>query len=229
MGPARRIGHTGYMFHAIDQWLVTIPAIAVCVIVGLFVMIESLGIPFPAETILIAVVGLISQHALHVPVIWIGVAAAAAAIIGDSIGFAIGHRWGRPLFDWLGVKFPRHFGPEHLAYAERVFQRWGMAAVFFGRFVALLRTFSGPIAGTLKMPYHKFLIANVAGGIVWAGTITSVIYFVGAAADKYFGQFSWVVLAIAVVGGIVIGLIIRQRSTKGAKAHREEAQAAAKR
>ena len=66
-----------------------------------------------------------------------------------------------------------------------------MAAVFFGRFVALLRTFSGPIAGTLKMPYHKFLIANVAGGIVWAGAITSVIYFVGEAADKYFGQFSW--------------------------------------
>ncbi|HEY4023127.1 MAG TPA: DedA family protein [Pseudonocardiaceae bacterium] len=210
------------MFHGIDQWLETIPAVAVCIIVGLFVMIESLGIPFPAETILIAVVGLVSQHALHVPVIWIGVAAAAAAVIGDSIGFAIGHKWGGPLFDWLGRKFPKHFGPEHIAYAERVFQRWGMVAVFFGRFVALLRTFAGPIAGTLKMPYPKFLIANVSGGIVWAGTITSVIYFVGQAADKYFGQFSWVILAVAIVGGIVIGVIIKRRTTKAAKAAHEK-------
>jgi membrane protein DedA with SNARE-associated domain len=210
------------VFHGIDQWLETIPAVAVCIIVGLFVMIESLGIPFPAETILIAVVGLVSQHALHVPVIWIGVAAAAAAVIGDSIGFAIGHKWGGPLFDWLGRKFPKHFGPEHIAYAERVFQRWGMVAVFFGRFVALLRTFAGPIAGTLKMPYPKFLIANVSGGIVWAGTITSVIYFVGQAADKYFGQFSWVILAVAIVGGIVIGVIIKRRTTKAAKAAHEK-------
>ena len=210
------------MFQSIDQWFETIPAAAVCIIVGLFVMIESLGIPFPAETVLIAVVGLISQKALHVPVIWVGVAAAAAAIIGDSIGFAIGHKWGRTLFDWLGRKFPRHFGPEHLGYAEKVFRRWGMVAVFFGRFVALLRTFAGPIAGTLKMPYYKFLIANVSGGIVWAGTITSVIYFVGEAADKYFGKFSWIVLAIAVVGGIVIGLIIKRRSSKGAAATAKE-------
>ena len=210
------------MIHAIGQWLEGVPAIAVCVIVGLFVMIESLGIPFPAETILITVVGLISQKALHVPVIWIGVAAALAAIIGDSIGFGIGRKWGGPLFAWLGRKFPKHFGPDHLAYAERVFQRWGMVAVFFGRFVALLRTFAGPIAGTLKMPYHKFLIANVAGGIVWAGAITSAVYFVGEAADKYFGQFSWIILLVAVVGGIIIGLIIKRRSSKGAAQHREE-------
>ena len=217
------------MFHAIDLWLETIPAVAVCVIVGLFVMIESLGIPFPAETILIAVVGLISQKALHVPVIWIFVAAALAAIIGDSIGFFIGHKWGQPLFAWLGRKFPGHFGPDHLGYAERVFQRWGMVAVFFGRFVALLRTFAGPIAGTLKMPYYKFLIANVSGGIVWAGAITAAVYFAGEAADKYFGQFSWIVLAAAVVGGIVIGVIIKRRSSKGAAKHREEQAAAADR
>lgn len=217
------------MIHAIDQWLEAIPAVAVCVIVGLFVMIESLGIPFPAETILIAVVGLISQKALHVPVIWIGVAAALAAIIGDSIGFGIGHKWGRPLFTWLGRKFPKHFGPDHLGYAERVFQRWGMVAVFFGRFVALLRTFAGPIAGTLKMPYYKFLIANVAGGIVWAGAITSAVYFAGEAADKYFGQFSWIILIAAVVGGIIIGVIIKRRSSKGAAQHRDEQTAAADR
>jgi membrane protein DedA with SNARE-associated domain len=72
------------------------------------------------------------------------------------------------------------------------------------------------------MPYHKFLIANVAGGIVWAGTITSVIYFVGEAADKYFGQFSWVILVVAIVGGIIVGLIIKRRSSKGATAKQHE-------
>jgi membrane protein DedA with SNARE-associated domain len=203
---------------AIYQWLETVPPLVVCLIIGLFVMIESLGIPFPAETVLIATVLLVSQHALHVPVWWIAVAASLAAIIGDSIGFGIGHRWGQPLFDWLGRKIPKHFGPSHLAYAERVFQRWGMAAVFFGRFIALLRTFSGPLAGALKMPYYRFLIANVAGGICWATGITMAIYYAGQAAERWFGQFSWIALGIGVVAGLLVGLLIKRRTDRAAKA-----------
>src|SRR5204862_172864 len=84
----------------------------------------------------------------------------AAAMTGDSIGYLIGHRAGSPLFDWLGRKFPRHFGPGHVALAERVFTRHGVWAVFFGRFIALLRIFAGPLAGSLRMPYGRFLAAN---------------------------------------------------------------------
>jgi membrane protein DedA with SNARE-associated domain len=53
-------------------------------------------------------------------------------------------------------------------FAESVFTRWGVLAVFFGRFIALLRIFAGPLAGALKMRYPKFLAANVLGGICWA-------------------------------------------------------------
>ncbi len=65
-----------------------------------------------------------------------------------------------------------------------------MWAVFFGRFVALLRIFAGPLAGVLRMPYWKFLIANVLGGIVWAGGTTAVIYYVGVVAEVWLKRFS---------------------------------------
>lgn len=84
---------------------------------------------------------------------------------------------------WAGRKFPKHFGPDHVAMAEAKFDKWGMWAVFFGRFIALLRIFAGPLAGVLKMPYWKFLIANVLGGIVWAGGTTALIYSVGVVAE----------------------------------------------
>jgi len=210
---------------AVYQWLETVSPVVVCLIIGLFVMVESLGIPFPAETVLIATVVLVSQHALHVPVLWIAIAASLAAIIGDSIGFGIGHRWGQPLFDWLGRKVPKHFGPSHLAYAERIFTRWGMVAVFFGRFIALLRTFSGPLAGALKMPYPRFLVANVAGGICWASGMTALVYYLGQAASKWFGQFSWIALGIGVVAGIVGGVVIKRRTDKAAAQHQHEAAA----
>src|SRR5438309_1433215 len=84
----------------------------------------------------------------------------STVIIVDSIGYSIGRKGGKPLFEWLGRKFPKHFGPSHLATAERAFQKWGMWAVFFGRFIALLRIFAGPLAGALKMRYSRFLTAN---------------------------------------------------------------------
>jgi membrane protein DedA with SNARE-associated domain len=180
-------------------------------------MIESLGIPFPGEIVLISAALLASQHAIPVSPVWIAVAGSAGAIIGDSIGFLIGRRWGHPLFEWLGRKFPSHFGPAHVAYAEKVFRRWGVFAVFFGRFIALLRIFAGPLSGALEMPYPRFLVANAAGGICWAGGLTTAIYFLGEVADKWFSRFSWIALVVAVVAGLVVGLVIRNRTAKAAQ------------
>ena len=70
-----------------------------------------------------------------------------------------------------------------MALAERVFTRHGVWAVFFGRFIALLRIFAGPLAGSLRMPYVRFLAANASGGIVWAAGITYLIWFLGLAAE----------------------------------------------
>lgn len=209
----------------VNQWLETIPPIVVYLLVGGFVMIESLGIPIPGETVLIAAALLASQHTIGVSALWIGVAASAAAIIGDSIGYLIGRRWGHPLFAWLGRRFPSHFGPAHVAYAEKVFDRWGVYAVFFGRFIALLRIFAGPLSGALEMPYPRFLAANAAGGICWAGGLTAAVYFLGEIADTWFSRFSWIALVVAVLSGLAIGFYIKRHTTKAAeKAHREGSQ-----
>jgi membrane protein DedA with SNARE-associated domain len=211
----------------IDQWLEALPPLLIYLLVGGVVMIESLGIPIPGEIVLVSAALLTSVHTLHgVSPVWLGVSGAAGAIIGDSIGYAIGHRWGQPLFDWLGRKFPKHFGPAHVAYAERIFHRWGMLAVFFGRFIALLRIFAGPLSGSLKMPYHKFIIANAAGGICWAGGLTAAIYFLGEVAEAWFSRFSYVALGVAIIGGLVIGLIIKRRTSQIAEREHAERQAA---
>jgi membrane protein DedA with SNARE-associated domain len=91
-----------------------------------------------------------------------------------------------------------------------------MWAVFFGRFVALLRIFAGPLAGVLRMPYWKFLIANVLGGIVWAGGTTAVIYYVGIVAESWLKRFSWLGLVLAVLIGATSVLVLKSKAKKAA-------------
>ncbi|NEC70323.1 DedA family protein [Streptomyces rochei] len=197
----------------VQEWLDTVPAVAVYAVVGLVIGLESLGIPLPGEIILVSAALLSSQHGGIDPLV-LGACASAGAVIGDSIGYAIGRKGGRPLLAWLGRKFPKHFSEGHIATAERSFQKWGMWAVFFGRFVALLRIFAGPLAGVLRMPYWKFLIANVLGGIVWAGGTTAVIYYVGVVAESWLKRFSWLGLVLAVGIGIASMLVLKRKAKK---------------
>lgn len=196
----------------VDQWLESIPPLSVYLIVGLVVMIESLGIPLPGEIVLVSAALLSSQHSELSP-LWIGVIASAGAIIGDSIGYLIGRKGGKRLFAWAGRKFPKHFGPKHIAKAEAMFQKRGVWAVFFGRFVAFLRILAGPLAGSLRMPYPRFLAANALGGIAWAGGTTALIYYLGIVADKWLKGFSYVGLGVAVIAGIIIALVMKKRMT----------------
>ena len=196
----------------VGHLLQSIPPEAVYLIVGLMIMVESLGIPVPGEIALVTAAVLATQHKMALSPAWIAASASAGAIAGDSIGYLIGHRAGSPLFDWLGRKFPRHFGPGHVALAERVFTRHGVWAVFFGRFIALLRIFAGPLAGSLRMPYGRFLAANASGGIIWATGITYLIWFLGVAAEKWLSQLSWLGLVAAVLVGLVFTLLIRRKT-----------------
>ncbi|MFF9983273.1 DedA family protein [Streptomyces erythrochromogenes] len=201
----------------IQEWLETIPAVSIYLLVGLVIGLESLGIPLPGEIVLVSSALLASQHGEIDPVV-LGLCAITGAIVGDSIGYAIGRRGGKPLLDRLGRRFPKHFGPQQVALAERSFEKWGMWAVFFGRFVALLRIFAGPLAGVLHMPYWRFLVANVLGGILWAGGTTAVIYSVGIVAEPWLKRFSWLALGLAVVFGLVVTLVVRSRMKKAAEA-----------
>lgn len=199
----------------VQEWLETVPPVSIYLLVGVVIGLESLGIPLPGEIVLVSSALLASQHGDINPYV-LGACATAGAIIGDSIGYAIGRKGGRPLLAWLGGKFPKHFGEANIAMAERSFEKWGMWAVFFGRFVALLRIFAGPLAGVLRMPYWKFAIANVFGGILWAGGTTAVIYSVGVVAEAWLKRFSWVGLVLAVVVGLSSMLILKNRAKKAA-------------
>lgn len=205
-----------------DHWLTTIPPIAVYLLVGLVVGIESVGIPLPGEIVLVAASILSSRHDLAVSPFGVALAGVLGAVIGDSVGFAIGHRYGNSLFDWLGKKFPKHVNPDLVAYAEHVFARYGMLAVFIGRFVALLRILAGPLAGSLRLPYPKFLVANVAGAIAWAGGTTYLVYYLGTSAEAALSKFSYIALAVAVVLAILASTMLRRRLEKRVKAFAEQ-------
>ena len=198
----------------VEVLLQSIPPLAVYLVVGAVVGIESLGVPLPGEIVLVSAALMSSHHDLAVNPVGVGVAAVIGAVIGDSIGYTIGRRFGMPLFDRLGQKFPKHFGPGHVALAERLFNRWGVRAVFLGRFIALLRIFAGPLAGALKMPYPRFLAANVSGGICWAGGTTALVYFAGMAAERWMERFSWIALVVAVVCGTTAAILLRERTSR---------------
>ncbi|MFI6316246.1 DedA family protein [Nonomuraea sp. NPDC050556] len=200
----------------IDAWLQTIPAVWICVLVAVVIGIESLGIPLPGEIVLVSA-ALLSAKGVVSPV-WVGVCASTGAIVGDSIGYAIGRKGGRPMFDRLGRRFPKHFGPAHIAKAEHYFDKYGMWTVFFGRFIALLRILAGPLAGALHMPYWRFLVANVLGGIAWAGGTTAVIYYLGVVAEKWLKGFSWVGLGVAVLFGICTTWYVKRRAARAVAA-----------
>jgi membrane protein DedA with SNARE-associated domain len=196
----------------VETWLGGLPPELIYLLVGGIILLESMGIPLPGEITLVSASLLAATGVTNV---WgVALAASVGAIVGDSIGYAIGRRGGRRLLERFGRRFPKHFGPAHLARAEQLFDRWGVWAVFFGRFVALLRILAGPLAGALHVPYRKFLIANAAGGIVWAFGTSFVIFYLGMAAEKYLKGFSWIALVAAVLFGIGTTVYLRRRAAR---------------
>ena len=191
--------------------LISASPVAVYVLVALVIGLESMGIPLPGEVILVSAALLATRQGLDISPVWVAGAASAGAILGDSIGYLAGRHWGDRMFTVLGRRFPRHAGPDQLAYAGHVFTRYGVWAVFFGRFVALLRIFAGPLAGALRMPYPRFLAANALGGIIWACGTTTAIYVVGSRAEVWLKDSSWIALAFAVTVGVAISTVFRRR------------------
>jgi membrane protein DedA with SNARE-associated domain len=195
----------------VDAFLTTLSPVVVYALVALVIGLESMGIPLPGEVILVSAALLSSRQDLDISPVWVAVAASAGAITGDTIGYLAGRRWGERMFDVLGRRFPRHASPDRLAYAEHIFTRYGVWAVFSGRFVALLRIFAGPVAGALRMPYPRFLAANALGGIVWAWGTTAAIYTLGSRAEDWLKESSWVGLALAVGAFIAVSTVFRRR------------------
>jgi len=167
------------------------------------VMLESFGLPLPGETALIFFGVLASKG--HYNIAWVIAVTAAAAIIGDNLGYWLIGRWGgRALFRrnrWL-----QRWSDRVLPGSERIMQRHGGKTVFFGRFIAILRFTAAWVAGLGRMPWWRFLFWNAAGGITWAVLVGLVAYYSGqAAADaiQRYGLFAAVGVIVLVVLGAV--------------------------
>ncbi len=174
--------------------LIHIPANIGYAAVFALVAVETMGIPVPAESALIAAALL--AHNGQMDIVTLTVLAAAAAILGDNIGFAIGRRYGRRLFLVKGP-FERHRAAV-LEHGEPFFARHGPKAVFLGRWVAGLRIASAWLAGMNRMAWPTFVFWNALGGIAWATSVCVSIYLLGEAADK----------AIGVLGGGAAALVV---------------------
>jgi membrane protein DedA with SNARE-associated domain len=167
------------------------------------VMLESFGIPLPGETALIAF-GVLAAEG-HYSIVSVIVVAAAAAIIGDNLGYWLIGRWGgRRLFERWG--WLRRYSDRVLPRAEDLMARHGGKTVFFGRFIAILRFTAAWVAGLGRMHWSKFLFWNAAGGICWATLVGLVSYYSGkAAADaiQTYGLYALgVVAALLLVGWV---------------------------
>ena len=179
-----------------------------------FVAIESLGVPIPGETMLVtAAIYAGLTHQLSIPLVV--ATAAAGAIVGDNIGFGIGHWGGYRLLVRYG-KYVR-LDQRKLKVGRYIFLRHGGKVVFFGRFVSILRTYAAFLAGTNRMRWWRFVVFNAAGGIIWLALYGFSAYYLGEEIEGVSGPVGIAIGVVAVVV-IVAFLIFVRRS----EAHLEE-------
>ncbi len=189
----------------VDHLIFSFGYFAVFAIIGL----ESLGIPLPGETILVAAATYAATTGnLNIWIIFI--AATAGAIIGDNIGYWIGNKGGYRLARKYGPKI--RLDERKLKVGRYVFDRHGGKVVFFGRFVSVLRTFAAFLAGTVRMSWPRFMTYNALGGIVWAAVYSFGFYAAGNTLKKLSGPLNYIAIAVAIIVVVAVFLVVRRQT-----------------
>jgi undecaprenyl-diphosphatase len=173
------------------------------------------GFVFPGE--IAAILGGVIASQGHLPLAAVLIAASSGAVIGDSIGYAVGRKWGRSLLSHLPTRIVK---PNHIDRAVEVINRFGGRAVFVGRFTAALRVLIPGLAGMAKMHYRTFLLWNFLGGTLWASGSVMLGYLAGTGYHKYASRVSYGgygLLGILVVIGLVLWLRRRRGERREAK------------
>jgi membrane protein DedA with SNARE-associated domain len=173
--------------------------------------LEDFGVPVPGEIMLIAAAVFAGAGQMNIAVVFlVGV---LAAVLGDNIGFAVGHFGGRPLAE----RFGRYvfLTPERLDRAEDFFNRQGGKVVAIARFIDGLRQINGLLAGIAGMHWAKFLAYNALGAALWVGTWCAVGFLAGEHIVEIYDEFErykwYVVGALVIVVAIVIARRVRRR------------------
>lgn len=183
--------------------------------VGGFVLLEDFGVPLPGEAILIAAAVFAGSGHMNIAlVLFVGV---LGAIIGDNIGYAIGHFGGRPLVE----RFGRYvfLTPERLDHAEEFFNRHGGKIVTIARFIEGLRQANGIVSGIVGMHWLKFLGFNALGAVLWVCTWAGLGYLAGAhIVEIYaaFDKYKWFAIGVAAV---IVAVLMTRRVLRTRRRH----------
>jgi membrane protein DedA with SNARE-associated domain len=172
-------------------------------VVFVLVFLESIGLPLPGEAILVsAAIFAGTTHNLSIALVL--VSAVVGAILGSIIGFWIGDRYGYPLL----LRYGSYIGltETRIKIAQYLFRRQGVVVVLVARFVAVLRSVVGFIAGANRMPFVRFIIANSAGAIVWALFYGLGAYFLGKGIEEFARPIA---ITLTVIGVVVVIVMIR--------------------
>ncbi len=166
-----------------------------------------MGLPLPGETLLMFA-SFISRKVSGLHIQWVILTAIFAAVMGDNLGYFLGHHFGRTILQW-GRKLLR-LDDEDLRAARKLIARHGGRTIFFSRFIFGLRTIAGPLAGSLGMKWKRFAIYNLLGAAVWVATMSLMGYVFANEFQTLLGYIekaSWAVAA----GWFVAGYLIWRR------------------
>ena len=156
----------------------------------------------PGDSLLFAAGALCALPESPLQIEWLCLGLIASAILGDFVNYSVGHWMGPKVFHSLDSKW---LNRKHLLKAQAFYDKHGGMAIFFARFVPIVRTFAPFVAGVGKMKYSKFALFNVVGALVWVLSFTVAGYYFGnMPAIK--SNFHWVILAILVLS--VMPLVI---------------------
>ncbi len=174
------------------------------------VMLENAGLPIPGETILLIAGYFAATGEFNIALVM--VIAAMGAVIGDNIGFAVGHHFGRKAILRAGRFI--FLTPERFAYMEGYFDRHGNKTIFVARFITGLRVFAALLAGASNMKWRVFLFYNVTGAVLWSIVITTLGYLFGQSLPllvKWVGWSGTILLILALVIAFVSWRIYRYK------------------
>ncbi|MBI1955215.1 MAG: VTT domain-containing protein [Acidobacteria bacterium] len=136
------------------------------------------------------------------------------AVLGDQVGYFIGRKTGRALYNRPNSRF---FKQQHLERTRAFYEKYGAKTIVLARFVPIVRTFAPAVAGAAEMRYRRFVTYNVFGGILWIFSMTLIGYFLGTFIpniDRYIHWVIAVVVFLSILPAIVEVLRARQRPAK---------------